>query len=88
MKKYVKFGRVDEKGFFKVEEFKVDFNGFSDGKAYVTVCNAWYCKDHTLKMYFRNEKTWDDHLGNTESGYYVNIPFPYRIGKRRVYVAF
>ena len=28
MKKYVKFSRVDEKGFFKVEEFKVDSRDF------------------------------------------------------------
>lgn len=88
MTKHIKFSFVDNCGFFRVESFKVVFNGFEDGKAFVTVYNKWYWKDHTLKMYYRPEKTWDDHLGNTESGYYVNINFPYNIGKRRIYVLF
>lgn len=88
MTKYIKFSFVDKNGFFKVEEFKIDFNGFNDKKAFVTVYNTWYCKNHALKMYYRQERTWNDHLGNTESGYYVNIVFPYGIGKRRIYVLF
>lgn len=79
MKKYVKFGKV---------EFIVEFNGFSGGKAYVTVWSTWYYKEHVLKMYFRHERTLDDHMGNTDCGYYVNIFFPYGIGKRRVYCLF
>ena len=88
MTKHVKFSYVNKDGFFKVEGFKVDFNGFENGKAFVTVWNTWYYKNHTLKMYYRHERTWNDHLGNTESGYYVNINFPYGIGKRRIYVLF
>lgn len=29
---------------------------------------------HTLKLYWREEKTWDDHMGNTPCGYYVHLP--------------
>ena len=40
---------------------------------------------HHLKLYYRHEKTWDDHLGNTPCGYYINVPMPY--GKRkRIYI--
>lgn len=79
MTKYVKFGK---------EEFKIDFNGYENGKAYITVYNTWYCKSHELKMYYRYERTLDDHMGNTDCGYYVNINFPYGVGKRRIYVRF
>ena len=39
---------------------------------------------HKLKTYYRNERTWDDHMGNTPCGYYCNVP----IGKekKRVYI--
>lgn len=49
-----------------------------DGTAYVCIDN-WYF--HWLKMYYRPERTWNDHMGNTPCGYYVNAPFPG--GKRR-----
>ena len=29
---------------------------------------------HKLKTYFRYERTWDDHMGNTPCGYYCNVP--------------
>ena len=38
-----------------------------------------------LKMYFRPERTWDDHMGNTPCGYYVNVPIT-RTERRRVYL--
>ena len=40
---------------------------------------------HKLKMYFREERTLDDHMGNTECGYYVNSPMPWGETKR-IYV--
>lgn len=48
-----------------------------------------YCIDdkymHETKGYFRHERTWDDHLGNTPCGYYVLAPLP--DGQRkRIYV--
>ena len=40
---------------------------------------------HTLTAYYRHERTWDDHMGNTPCGYYCIVPFPN--GERhRVYI--
>lgn len=37
------------------------------------------------KVYYRPERTWDDHMGNTPCGYYVNVRFS--TGERhRVYI--
>lgn len=66
-----------------VEEY-----GWMDGKA--TVCIDHY-KISTLKMYYRHERTWDDHMGNTPCGYYVIVPIPVYNGKhenKRVYLRF
>lgn len=59
--------------------------GWSNGK--VTVC----IDNHnvtTLKMYYRHEKTLNDHMGNTPSGYYANVPLCTngRIERKRVYL--
>ena len=40
---------------------------------------------HTLKVYYRHERTWDDHLGNTPSGYFVNAPLK-NGKKKRIYL--
>lgn len=42
-------------------------------------------KLHTAKLYFRHERTWDDHMGNTYCGYYINVPLG-RKEKVRVYL--
>ena len=56
--------------------------GWDDGK--VTLClDHW--KVMTLKMYFRHEKTWDDHMGNTPCGYYAIVPIT-KNERRRVYL--
>ena len=47
-----------------------------------TVCLDNY-KVMDLKMYYRPEKTWDDHMGNTPCGYYVIVPIPTSKGKER-----
>ena len=38
-----------------------------------------------LKMYYRPEKTWNDHLGNTPCGYYVNLPLS-KTERKRFYI--
>ena len=38
-----------------------------------------------LKMYFRYERTWDDHMGNTQCGYYANVPITSK-ERKRVYL--
>ncbi len=40
---------------------------------------------HRTKVYYRPERTWDDHLGNTPCGYYVIAPLPTGEHKR-VYI--
>ena len=39
---------------------------------------------HKTKIYYRHERTWDDHMGNTPCGYYTNVMFKGK--KRRVYI--
>lgn len=53
-------------------------------KEKITLCvDNW--KIVELKMYFRPERTWDDHMGNTPCGYYANVPIT-RVERRRVYL--
>lgn len=68
---------------FKVEFFEV----IDEGKTgyYVNEQETGYWKYHRTKVYYRPERTWDDHMGNTPCGYYVIVPFP--TGERkRVYM--
>lgn len=63
MKHYIK----DKHG----KSHTVEEYGWDNGK--VTVCiDNWNVV--TLKMYYRHERTWDDHMGNTPCGYYANVP--------------
>ena len=56
-----------------------------DGKTYVYIENEWYYKELHLSVYYRPERTWDDHMGNTPCGYYCIVPFP--TGERkRIYM--
>ena len=55
-----------------VEEY-----GWDKEKVYICI-DGW--KFGWYKMYFRHERTWDDHMGNTPCGYYANIPIE---GKRK-----
>jgi len=79
MKHYIK----DKYG----KDHTVEKYGWDDDKA--TVCIDNY-KVVTLKMYYRHERTWDDHLGNTPCGYYVIVPIPVgngnKIERKRVYL--
>lgn len=40
---------------------------------------------HRTQVYFRHERTWDDHMGNTPCGYYTNVPIT-RSETKRVYI--
>ena len=56
--------------------------GWGYGK--VTLClDNWRIMN--LKMYFRNERTWDDHMGNTPCGYYAIVPIT-RNERKRIYL--
>lgn len=66
--------------------FKVDFYCTIDekGKTALYVITNYSYTYHNLKVYYRPERTWDDHMGNTPCGYYVNVPY---MGKKyRVYM--
>ena len=51
----------------------VDLIGTENGKM-VWILNGVQTK--RSKLYFRHEKTWDDHMGNTPCGYYFLARFP------------
>lgn len=61
---------------------KIDvFTYPENGKIWLYANNVLY----HLKLYYRQERTWDDHLGNTPSGYYVILPMPGK-KKKRIYI--
>lgn len=51
---------------------RVWFLGRENGKAYV----SFGYTESAFKIYYRPERTWDDHLGNTPCGDYINLRFP------------
>ena len=65
----------------------IETYGWNDGKVTLCIDNSNVI---TLKMYFRHEKTLDDHMGNTPCGYYANVPIQKHISGRtehkRVYL--
>lgn len=75
-------------------EYAIDFfatidkskaNNKREGTTIVSV--EWGCWSRILELsvYYRPERTWDDHMGNTPCGYFCNIPLP--TGERkRVYM--
>lgn len=74
MKHYIK----DRQGnTHTVEEY-----GCNNGK--VTLCVDNYMIK-TLKMYYRHERTLDDHMGNTPCGYYAIVPLS-KTERKRVYL--
>lgn len=56
-----------------------------NNKTYVFVETDHTFQEHYLSVYYRHERTWDDHLGNTPCGYYCNVPMPDG-KKKRVYM--
>ena len=67
-------------------KYEIDFYCVIDnGKIEYSVKGAGGYKTHNTKVYYRHERTWDDHLGNTPCGYYTNVPLGN--GKtKRVYI--
>ena len=55
-----------------INNFHVDFIGSDREKAYV----SFGYSVHAFKIYYRPERTWDDHMGNTPCGHYINLRFP------------
>lgn len=76
----------------KGEEFRVDLIGTEinlktgDVTAEIEIWNTWNHFYRKLKVYYRPERTWDDHMGNTPCGYYVNLPLPFKCGTKRWYL--
>lgn len=60
---------------------RIDLCGWDRERCYVLIND----REHTLKVYYRHERTWDDHMGNTYCGYYVNLPLP-NGSKKRAYL--
>ncbi len=76
MKKYIKSNSG--------QTHTIEFYGYDNETETFTYCID-DCYMHETKGYFRHERTWDDHMGNTPSGYYVLATLP--SGQRkRVYV--
>ena len=57
---------------------RIELIGTEEEKAYILNNDTV----HALKIYYRPERTWDDHMGNTPCGSYVNLPFPDGTKKR------
>ena len=55
-----------------IEHNRIDYIGSDGGKSFLLINN----REHALKEYFRYERTWDDHMGNTPCGTYINLPIP------------
>lgn len=68
------------------EKYVIDFYCVIDnGKIEYSVQSDYGYKCHNTKVYYRHERTWNDHLGNTPCGYYTNVPLGN--GKtKRVYI--
>lgn len=66
---------TDKKG----NKYIIDELGWEDGKVILSIASTWEYRVKTLKMHYRHERTWDDHMGNTPCGYYAIVP----IGKER-----
>lgn len=58
--------------------------GWEGEKAYLLLDGY---KSITRKMGYRHERTWDDHMGNTPCGYYVDVPVTKNESKR-IYLTF
>lgn len=84
MYKYIHIDGIKVDFFCTIERDKATAN--REGKTWVDVVDKYgFHKLHYLSVYYRHERTWDDHMGNTPCGYYVNLPLPN--GKRvRVYM--
>ena len=74
MKHYIK----DKHGKTHVVEF---IEIIENGKTGYYVDNTY----HKTTVYYRHERTWDDHMGNTPCGYFVIAPITHD-ERKRVYM--
>ena len=74
---------TDSKG----RKYEIDFYTVidEDGKIEYSVKSQYGYTTHRTKVYYRHERTWDDHMGNTPCGYYTYVPLMDRKTKR-VYI--
>ena len=64
---------------------KRESNERREGTTFVSVESKYSSRIHKLSVYYRHERTWDDHMGNTPCGYFCIVPLP--TGERkRVYM--
>ena len=55
---------------FNNVKYTIEGVGYENGYAYIIIDGYMQKK---CKMYYRHERTWDDHMGNTYCGYYINV---------------
>ena len=67
----------------RVENYNIDVYG-NDSK-YVYYCSDGFT-ERKARLGFRDEKTWNDHMGNTPCGYFFQCILP-NGRKRRVYLS-
>lgn len=60
----------------------VELWGTENNKAVLCIDNRIIVN---LKLYYRHERTLDDHMGNTYCGYYVNLPLS-KTERKRFYI--
>ena len=63
---------LEKAGVIHIGNIRIDFLGSDKEKAYVSING----KEHALKLRYRRERTWNDHMGNTPCGYYIDLPLP------------
>lgn len=63
-----------------------DFCGINDNKTRAFI----YYRGHmrAYKLYYRPERTLNDHMGNAPFGYYVMLPVYHKRKPRRVYIRY
>ena len=67
-------------------KYEIDFYCIIDnGKIEYSVKSDYGYSTHNTKVYYRHERTWDDHMGNTPCGYYFTVIWPDH-SKQRVYL--
>lgn len=75
-----KNGNVFTIDFFEIIDKDTDTTGYCiDGE-------CWAYGYRRSKVYYRPERTWDDHCGNTPCGYYVIVKLPTTGERKRVYM--
>ena len=64
--------------------YDFDFCCAPEGDKITYFIDAPLWREFTSKLYYRPERTWNDHMGNTECGYYVIAKLNGR--RHRIYI--